>query len=99
MSYMTIYAATNDPNFQGRCLVAMWHAAQDITTEDPATAEHEIRKDWAERVLGDRAALKPRQLAMQVLRNATIAADPSGAADDAIQFQVNSIIKSLIAIG
>lgn len=99
MSYLAIYNATNDPNFQGRCQVAMWRAAQDIAAEDPATPAHVVRKDWAERVLGDRAEIKPRQLAMQVLRNDSIAANPDTATDGDIQFQVNSIIDSLIMIG
>ena len=99
MSYLTIYSAANDSDFQGRCQVAVWHAAQDISAEDPATPGHTMRKNWAERVLADKAALTKRQLAIQVLRNGSIAADPATAPDDAIQFQVNSIIDSLILIG
>jgi hypothetical protein len=97
--YADIFNAANDPLFQGRCLVAMWRAAQDVAAESPDTQGHQQRADWATRALQDKAIITPRQLAMQVLRNATIAANPGAASDGDIQFQVNSILPSLIAIG
>jgi hypothetical protein len=99
MSYSDIYAAANDVTFQGRCLVAMWKAAQDVANESSSTANHEVRKDWAVRVLQDRANITPRQVAMQVLTNAVIASAPSSAADGDIQYQVNTVLNSIIAIG
>lgn len=99
MAYADIFNAANDTLFQGRCQVAMWIAAQNISAEDGATPQHQQRADWANRVLQDRATITPRQLAMQVLRNATIAASPGAALDGDIQFQVNSVIASLIAVG
>jgi hypothetical protein len=36
---------------------------------------------------------------MQVLRNATIAANPGAATDSDIQFQVNSVLGDLLTIG
>lgn len=99
MAYADIFNAANDPLFQGRCLVAMWRAAQDVAAEAPNAQDHQQRLDWATRALQDKATITPRQLAMQVLRNATIAASPGAASDGDIQFQVNSILPSLIAIG
>jgi hypothetical protein len=99
MSYADIYAAANDPAFQGRCQVAIWKAAQDIANEDPATEGHAARMDWVTRVLQDRPNITPRQLAVQVLRNPVIAGDPEGVDDGAIQYQVNTILADLIAIG
>lgn len=99
MSYTDIYTAANDAAFQGRCQVAMWKAAQDIASEAPGTEGHQARKDWATRVLQDRANITPRQLAMQVLRNPVIAAAPAAAGDDALQYQVNTVVADLIAIG
>lgn len=99
MAYADIYNAANDQMFQGRCLVAMWRAAQDIAAESPSTQNHQQRLDWATRALQDHAIITPRQLAMQVLRNGTIAANPGASSDDDIQFQVNSILPSLISIG
>lgn len=98
MAYADIFNAANDALFQGRCQVAMWKAAQDIMAEATNMPEHTQRADWANRVLQDRATITPRQLAMQVLRNLTIAANPGASTDGDIQFQVNSIISALIAI-
>lgn len=99
MTYADIFNAANDLAFQGRCLVAMWKAAQDISAEDKTTQDHQQRLDWAMRTLQDRATITPRQLAMQILRNPSIAANPTTASDNDIQFQVNSILPSLISIG
>ena len=99
MSYSDIYAAANDATFQGRCSVAAWNAAQAIVSESPDTANHQSRKDWATRVLQDRANITPLQLAMQVLRNSVIAGAPSTASDNDIQFQVDSVLADLITIG
>lgn len=99
MTYAAIYAAATDPAFQGRCQVAMWNAAQDIAAEAPETEGHRQRADWATRTLQDKAIITPRQLAMQVLRNPSIAANPEVSSDGDIQYQVNSILPALIAIG
>lgn len=99
MAYADIYNAANDSLFQGRCLVASWIAAGDIINEATNTSNHATRLDWANKVLSDRANLTHLQLAMQVLRNSTIAANPGAALDSDIQFQVNSIVPALILIG
>lgn len=97
--YADIHNAANDALFQGRCQVAMWSAAGDIINEAPGTSNHAARLDWANRVLQDSTNITPRQLAMQVLRNTSIAANPGASTDGDIQFQVNSVLASLIAIG
>jgi hypothetical protein len=99
MDYLSIFSAANDVAFQSRCRVATWKAAQDIASEDPATGNHAMRMDWASRVLTDKTNITDRQLAMQVLRNAQIAAIPATAPDGDIQFQVNSVLDAIIAIG
>lgn len=99
MSYADIYNAATDVLFQGRCQVAMWKAAHDIMAEDPQTQDHERRVSWAWYVLRDRAIISPKQLAMQVLRNATIAANPGASSDGDIQFQINSVLNALMDIG
>jgi hypothetical protein len=99
MSLATVYEAANDATFQGRCLAACWAAANDILVEDPQTPEHARRVNWATNVLRDKAAATPRQIAVQVLRNPTIAANPIGSTDGDIQFQVNSIIATLVTLG
>jgi hypothetical protein len=99
MNLLDIYTAAHNTQFQNRCRVAAWIAAQDIASEDVSTPNHETRMDWSKRALQDNITIKPHQLAMQVLRNPVIAADPAGAADGDIQFQVNSVIDAIIAIG
>ena len=99
MAYADIYNAATDANWQGRCQVAMWKAAHDILAEDPETPDHERRHDWAVSALRDQLTITPKQIAMQVLRNATIAANPGAATDSDIQFQVNSILGDLLTIG
>ncbi len=99
MAYADIFNAATDVNWQGRCQVAMWKAAHDIMAEDPQTQDHQRRKAWAVNVLRDQVAITPKQLAMQVLRNATIAANPGAASDNDLQFQVNSVLPDLLTIG
>lgn len=99
MAYADIYNAATDANWQGRCQVALWKAAHDILAEDPGTPDHERRHDWAVSALRDQLTITPKQIAMQVLRNATIAANPSAATDSDIQFQVNSVLGDLLTIG
>lgn len=99
MAYADIYNAATDANWQGRCQVALWKAAHDILAEDPGTPDHERRHDWAVSALRDQLTITPKQIAMQVLRNATIAANPGAATDSDIQFQVNSILGDLLTIG
>ena len=99
MAYADIYNAAIDSSWQGRCQVAMWKAAHDILAEDPQTQDHQRRKAWAVNVLRDQVVITPKQLAMQVLRNTTIAANPGAATDADIQFQVNSILADLLTIG
>jgi hypothetical protein len=98
-SYAIIFAAANSPDFQGRCLVALCIAARDIIAEAADAPDHHARLDFAVRVMRDSAKVTPRQLAMQVLINPAIAADPTNADDDLIQAQVNTVIPALIAIG
>ncbi len=99
MTYSAIYAASTDTTFQGRCAVALWKAAQDILAEDAQTPNHAQRVNWARTALAGRLEITPQQLAVQVLRNPTIAADPAAASDGDLQFQVNSILADLLLIG
>ena len=99
MSYSAIFAAVQDPAFQGRCFVACWKAAQDILSEDPGTPNYEVRRGWAVSILQGTQRATPQQIAVQILRNPTIAQNPVAAQDGDLQFQVNSIIADLTAIG
>lgn len=99
MAYIEIFAAANDLLFQGRCQVAVWVAAQNIIAEPAETPDHASRADWAVRVLQDKSNATPRQIAMQVLRNPVIAADPAASKDTDLQYQVNSVIPDLVKVG
>jgi hypothetical protein len=99
MAYIDTFNASRDPDFQGRCKVAVWIAAEAIAAEDPQTPNYEARQAWARTAQQDRLAIAPENLAQAVLRNTTIAANPAAASDGDIQFQVNSIIDWLIAQG
>lgn len=100
MAYVDVYnAAVDTAIFQPKCLVATWKAAQDIVAEASNTPNHAARYDWAVRVLTDKAAITPKQLAMQVLRNPTIAASPGAASDNDISFAIASFLPDIIKIG
>lgn len=100
MAYADIYNAANDTAiFQPRCQVAMWKAAQDILNEAENTPDHSRRVAWATNVMRDSVSITPKQLAMQVLRNSVIAANPGASTDNDIQFQVNSVLADLLTIG
>lgn len=99
MAYADIYNAANDVNWQGRCWVACWKAAQDILAEPENTPDHVRRVAWATNVMRDSAVITGRQLAMVVLQNATIATNPGAATDADIQFQVNASLPMLLAVG
>lgn len=102
MSYLDVYKAANDPDFQGRCQVAMWKAAQNIADESEPSEigpSFYARRDFYTKVLQERSNITAHQLAVQVLRNEAIAADPFNATDEAIQAQVDAVVPFLITIG
>ncbi len=98
MSLQSTFEAANDATFQGRCLAAAWKAAANILNESEQTPNHAARVEWALNILRDRQSITPRVLAMQVLRNATIAANPAAATDGDIEFAVASYLSDLILI-
>jgi hypothetical protein len=99
MNYLGIYSTACDKDFQNRCRVAMWRAAQEITDQAPAPNSQDVRRDWAERVLREEVKITDRQLALQVLRKVSIADNPADTPDQDVQAQVDAVINSIIAIG
>jgi len=99
MAYADIYLASKDATFQGRCLVAARDAANDILAESPQTANHTARRTWAVNTLRGQANITPELLAIQVLRNPTIAANPTAAPDGDLKFVIISYLTDLIEIG
>lgn len=78
---------------------ACWQAAKDIENEDPGTSNHANRLLWAAEVRQGRKSMALKMIE-DVLKNATLAADPYGASmtlaeyDNAVQFVVNSLINT-----
>ena len=72
MATSDIIAAASDPVFYTRVAFIALKAAQNVASEDPATANHANRVDYAERVFrgGDNALLVAMHIAAS---NGTIA--------------------------
>ena len=106
MAYSDIWTNANDAAFQGKCRAAIWDVSNRVINDEvgfPASGQEAAvaaeDTEYALKVLRDVASLSDRVLAMQVLRNATIAASPSTASDSDIQFQVSNIWAELRRIG
>jgi hypothetical protein len=97
MSYANIWTHANDGDFQGRCWAALWDIANKVAAGDtgyPAAGQASAQPlddgAYALKVLRDQSAVTARQLAQQVLRNATIAANPAAATDSDLAWQINN---------
>lgn len=97
MSYAAIWTHANDETFQGRCWAALWDIANKVVAGDtgyPAVDQVSVQPlddvTYALKVLRDEARCTGRQLAQQVLRNATIATNPAIAGDSDLAWQINS---------
>jgi len=99
MSFSDIYTAANDATFQGRCLAAAWQTAQHVIASDEGYDVSAPSKDFAYSLLRDQTRITAKQVAMQVLRNATIAANVSASTDSDIDWQVKQAWLDLVSIG
>lgn len=97
MAYADIWANANDADFQGRCWAALWDIANKVMASAsgyPASGQEAASaasdQSFAASVLKDETRITGRQLAQQVLRNATIASNPAGATDNDIAWQINN---------
>jgi len=105
MAFTDIYTAANDETFQGRCLAAAWSIAAAIQRNETLTnaasqsLNTESCKNFALKLLRDQATISPKQVAMQILRNATIASNVGASTDNDIQWQVKESWLDLVEIG
>jgi len=99
MSLLDVYIASNDAEFQGRCWAAATITAQHVIVEDEGYDVSLASKNYALKLLRDESSVTERQIAMQVLRNATIASSPSTASDSDIDWQIKQIWPELVNIG
>jgi len=97
MAYADIWTHANDETFQGRCWAALWDIANKVAGAESgypaagqASGQPEDDEYFALKILRDSTKLSSRQLAQQVLRNATIAANPAVAADNDLAWQINN---------
>ena len=101
MSAVDQIATASDPTFSGRVMMIMFKVAQNVASEDPATANHTERINYASYVImGDE---KPQLVAAHVISsNPTISqaidGDPaalgSNVPDGDIEFALASIWDS-----
>ena len=91
MTYATNWTWANDADFQGRCTAALWDYCNKVVNDVVGYPDTEPDMVYANRVLRKIQNLSPDILAIQVLRNATIAADPATATDGDIEFQIGQV--------
>ena len=99
MAFTDIYTAANDETFQGRCLAAAWQTAQHVIAADEGYDVSAPSKDFAYSLLRDQTRITAKQVAMQVLRNATIAGNVASSTDSDIDWQVKQVWLDLVSIG
>lgn len=105
MAFIDVFNAASDADFQGRCLAAAWQTAQHVIAGDEGYDASAPSKDFAYSLLRDQSRITPRQVAMQVLRNATIASKvatettPDTSTDSEIDWQVKQVWLDLVSIG
>ena len=93
-TYQEVFALRyNNEVLRRQTAVAVAKAAFDVLNEDPLTANHANRVNWAKFALKSTADMVERMM-WGVVSNSTIQAQ-SGGTDSDIQFVVNSLIPSV----
>ncbi len=98
MALLDIYTAANNADFQGRCMAAAWQTAQHVIAGDEGYNVTQPSKDFAYSLLRDSNQITPRQVAMQVLRNPTIAGNVAASTDNDIAYQINQAWADLMSV-
>lgn len=99
MAFIDVYNAAENADFQGRCMAAAWQTAQHVIAGDGGYDASTPSKDFAYSLLRDQSRITPRQVAMQVLRNATISGNVAASTDSDIDWQVKQVWSDLVSIG
>ena len=95
MAFIDNWNNASDATFQGRCMGGLWQVCITKKAGTPTAEE----TNYIQKVLQDLQKITPRVLAMQVLRNATIAADPVNSSDGDLEYQLNQVWDDLLEIG
>jgi hypothetical protein len=99
MALADVFTAANDATFQGRCLAAAWMTAQHVLVGTEGYDLSAPSKDFAHSLLRDQSRISAKQVAMQVLRNVTIAGNIAASTDGDIDWQVKAVWADLVRIG
>jgi len=109
MGYSDVWSAANDADFQGRCMAGLWDIAQAIVTNagngtlTTPTGNRDLTTEdcvnFAMKVLRGEQRITLQQLAVQILRDGTIAADPATSQDGSIQYDIKDRWFDFMAIG
>jgi hypothetical protein len=98
MTYLEIFALRfNSNDLKNRVAVAASIAANDITNEDPETANHAARLVWANATLANAQAVA-EQAMWGICHNATIQTSGDASTDADIQFAFNGLIPNLMVV-
>lgn len=106
MAFTDVYSASQDAAFQGRCWAAAWKTADLIikgnapTDAVPRSLDTPDSRIFSLQLLRNQAGITGEQLAIQILTNPTIAANPTVSTDNDIDFQtVQTWLDGLVIIG
>jgi hypothetical protein len=98
MSALNWIATARNDEFSGRVMMISYKVAQAVATEDPAAPDHDVRVDYAGRII--RGDDNPKNISAHVISSnptigATIDSDPalygSNVPDGDIEFALSSI--------
>ena len=98
MTYAVIWTSANDADFQGRCRAALWDYANKVASGVATYPDQARDLSIASKVLREETILTNRILAVQVLRNTTIAANPAVSTDADIEYQIGQVWDDLLGI-
>lgn len=109
MTYQVIGAAAKDPAFQDRCrggaielgrdIIAAPLASMSISSDAGADLTTTDCKNLAMNFCKRTNLFTDEALASLVLLNSTVAANPMGSLDSAVQYQLKQIWLTLVEIG
>lgn len=80
-------------------MAAAWQTAQHVIAGDEGYDASAPSKDFAYSLLRDQTRITAKQVAMQVLRNLTIAGNVASSTDSDIDWQTKQIWTDLVSIG
>jgi len=103
MAYVEEFDLFNDQtnDLHKKVARAVVKASTDVIAEDPQTAFHQGRLQWAQNIRDnpDSALTQAHQVMLRVLENSTVSAAGNTAADNDVQFVVNGLVNVMAQVG